>query len=507
MSAEQECTIVVDHVGPVERFEARLTGYGVHELRGTKGQGKTTVLDSVDLLQGRRVSLTVTDGFLVGTVSGLNTTCYVGGKKRRKGKPNINSLDFERFGLADVVSPQVKDPEAADIQRIKALVSLRGVEAEPADYYDLADGRANLEALLPPEKLQTDDPVLLASRVKEAMEAKARIHEATAKHEHTHAESHKLRAEGVDLTAEADAQVLQDRMNVAKTRQLSLQQQRKAHADDVRRRQEAQERLAAAESNWTGPTLQQASQELERARQVVATEDAEILRLNTLLAEARQRQVLATERQLSASRQESASRQHDELCAAWRAAIVADPVASVADEDLALAAQAVAQAQTELEQGVRVRDAMQASALARKHRKTAEEQEDLAKQWRSKASGVFDVLSSLVHCPGLKIESVGGAPRCVVIHPRRGKMLYHDMSDGERVYVAIEAVIDTLDTPAAITIAQRLWQDLPPADRMKLHQYGLAHEIYIFGAQVSDDENLRLVYYGDAPPMEYGMAT
>lgn len=497
MSIISESTVVIDHIGPIEYFEIDFSyGYGAYELNGTKGQGKSTVLDSLDLMAGRRLFLTVTDGFPSGSVRGFGVIVPVGGKKRRRGTMSLNALDAEKFSIADIVSPQVKDPEAADVQRIKAMVSLRNVQAEPADYFDLCGGRAGLEALVPEDKLSTDDPVLLASRVKEALEAKARVHEATAKHEATHAESYKIRVEGVDLTGESDANALQQALDAAKTVEITLRQQQKAYQVDQDRRQNARAALEAAKAGYTGPSLDEAQGALQTASANVSAADAKVRELTELLASAKAALSDARQQEVSAERAMASARHHLEVCTAWSEALEADPVAVVAEQDLLAASQAVAASQQALEQGVRIRDAMQASATARRHAAEADRQREIAEQYRAKALGVFDVLSGLVRCPGMKIESVQGAPRFVVIHPRRGKMLYHDMSDGERVYTAIEAVVDALQSPAVLTIAQRLWQDLPPADRLALHQYAMKHRLYIVGAQVTDDQELRLSFYG-----------
>lgn len=484
-------TVVVENARAVEYFELDLSaGPGVYELRGTRGLGKSTVLDAIDFLAGRRVTMTVTDGKQAGSVRGFGVVAPIGARKRRRGDLEISALDAEKFSLDDIVSPAIKDPVAADALRIKALVSLRRVEAEPADYYELFGGRMRLEALIAPDKLATDDPVLLASRIKDAVEAQARQSQARSANERQHAEGYRLQAEGADLSQASDPAELRAALTGALNAENALRAKRARHMAEETARVAAVESLRVERAEYAGPSAARATEKAEATRAEITAASDRISELREALR-AEEAQLKLLESELRGDEQaEKTAKAHERLCAQWEAMAAAPVTPDVADGELSGAAAAVEAAQLAMEGAVRVRDALAALESARKHKRDAEAAETEVERYRALAAGVFDVLSRLVKCPDISIESVNGFPRCVVRHKRRGRTLYCELSDGERVISALNAILDCLGTPALLPVGQRLWQDLPPADRDRLDTYAATHEVYLIGAQVTDDETL-----------------
>lgn len=485
--------VEIENAQVVEQFEFDFSqGPGVYELRGTKGTGKTTILKSLDLLAGRKVQLTVTDGETSGCVRGFGVVAPIGGKRRRKGDFELDVLESETFSLEDIVAPPIKDPVAADAHRIKAIVSLRQVVAEPADYYELAGGRVQLEKLVGSSRLQTDDPILLATRVKSAFEAEARKAEEERDVELRHADRHKV--DGVDLSQPSDSRTLQAAYDAVKATQTSLESVRDACQQREKERDEARKSLATTTCNYTGPSVEDAEGEYIQS---VNRKERASTRVNALkyeLKSAEHEEKLAKEKVTHAEQSLQTSKQHEQMCAAWKASIESPSQPAPDEDQISEASIRVEEAKQALEYGVKVRDALQSQKQAKIHADAAKVAGKRAARWRELAASTFDTLTQLVQCSSIRIESREGAPRTVVDHPRRGKTLFHELSDGEKVRCSIDAILDRLRSPSLLTIGQRTWQDLPPTDRSEIAQYAKTNGIYAVAAQVSDGP-LCVVYY------------
>lgn len=489
-------TLEVIKAGPVQFFEIDFSpGFGIYELQGTKGSGKTTVLKSADLLAGRKVDITVTDGELSGEVRGFGVTAPIGGKRRRKGDLDVSVIESEKYSLVDLVDPPYKDEKSRDQWRIKAILGLRGVIAEPADFFELVGGKEALEALVPPDKLATDDPVVLASRIKDALESKARQQESLQEHESGHAKACRENPDQIDIGKPHDSAELQAAYDQCKERQLKIGEQLKSAAEDERRRSEARESLQKAEHGYSGPSVEDAKQASQVASEAVSKSSALIADLEKRLSEAQAEHKTLEARREGAENALKSAESHQSTCDAWRKTLDSDPVAMPEPEEVAKASSDLLAAKESLEYGVKVRRVLEDEQRAIKHESAAKAAEEEAVRYRELAARTTDVLTQLVECPGMFVESVEGHPRFVVNHPKRGKTLFDELSDGERVRYSIDATLVQLDGPALASIPQRIFQDLPPADKLEVHEFCRNRKIYAIAAQVTDGD-LRVRYLG-----------
>ena len=490
-------TIEITDAGPIEgTFEIDLgQGPGVYEFRGKRGSGKTTCISSIDWLSGHKVDITLHDGAASGKVEGFGAIAPIGGRKRRKGSFEPDTIDAEKFSISDILDPQGKTPEVRDATRIKALAALSETKADPQVYYDLVGGQAEFDALgITP----TDDPVVLATRVKTAFDKQAREKQNTADAEAKHAAPLEHVPEGLDIEAESNLTTLGEKRDAARDELHRLSRDRETGIARDAEIVEANKRLSELQASYSGPTILAADAGValakkkgEQARERVAELEKELeaarCELNSCAAE--YKAAVAT---LEAAQSHQA--------AVEEVAKIADDVVDYPTEgDVEEAAKEAATASAAYDQGVRVRDVQQNHAKAKSHRDAEKSATKAAEEFRNKAGEVFDLLAKSLHTKHLSIESVDGEPRLFVKHPKRGRTLFdqvNGLSDGERVDFTLQELLPHLESPGVLPIPQRVWQDLQPSDREALHDMAAENGLYLFGAQV-DDGDLRVVFYGN----------
>lgn len=490
--------IEITDAGPIEgTFDIDLSpGPGVYEFRGARGSGKTTCISSIDWLAGHKVDITLHDGAVSGRVEGFGVVAPIGGKKRRKGEFDLDTIDAEKFSIADILDPQGKTPEVRDATRIKALAVLSECKADPKLYYELAGGQAAFDALgISP----TDDPVLLATRVKQAFDKAALAKQNTAEAEAQHAAPLEHVPEGLDLKGESDLSVLGKARDEARDAFKQLTTDRTAGLEKQSKIAEAREKLDVIKAAYTGPTVPEAASAEEAAIEKGKQAKSRVTQLERELSEARSALEICTAEYTAARKTTEAAGSHAAAIASLESLAseaVAFPEQFTVDE----AGKAVDAATAAYDAGVRIRDAKQNQAKAKGHRDAEKAARKAAEEARNKAGQVFDLLAQSLNTKHLKIQSVDGNPRLFVNHAKRNKTLFdqvNGLSDGERVDFTLKELIPHITSPGMLPIPQRVWQDLQPTDRMNLHRLAVEKGLYLFGAQV-DDGDLRVVFYGNS---------
>jgi hypothetical protein len=506
-------TIELLNPGPISgSFKIDLSkGPGVYELTGSKGLGKSTVISCIELLAGHRVDVTVHDGELEGSVSGFGSVVPIGGKKRRKGELEVETLDSEKFSVSDVIDPPLKGDGPRDSHRIKALASLCGAVANPADYYSLIGDQESFEKIVTAGKLATEDPVLLASRIKEAFESQARISESRRDTESAHADACKPPAD-LDLDTPHDAPELATAAEMAAADLKALQDHREAANTAKIEASNSAVQLDTLKKTYYGPTVEvahgqyavacseaeRASEDakcagnfFEEARRALAKAESERDKFVLLLRAASDRMEASGQACKAATHHRDLVAQIEQQIASRNAVLSPDEI-EISD---AIAARDAARAANEL--GVRVRDALSGIDRRNKHLARSAEAELEAKRMRDAAASTFSVLTKSVKLDKIAIESVDGNPRLVVKHPRReGKVLFDALSDGERVKTVIDELFKYIGKPGLFPIAQRIWQDLPPSDRLDVHHHATSMQCYACAARVTDGP-LRVRHYSE----------
>lgn len=489
-------TITLTSPGPIEgTFTLDLSpGPGVYEFRGARGTGKTTCISSIDWLAGHKVDVTLHDGALSGKIEGFGVVAPIGGRKRRRGEFPMDTIDAEKFSLTDLIDPPGKTPEVRDAHAIKALAVLSEAKADTSLYYDLAGGQVAFDGL---GISATTDPVLLATRVKQAFDKLAREKQNTADAEAAHAAPLEHVPDDLNMDGSSDLAALGTVRDDARDTHQRLLSDREAGITREGEITHAQERLAKITDGYTGLTVLAATEARQHAIDKGTAARNKVEDLERQLEKARGAVETCKVEYVSANRTLEAARSHH--AAAEELHAVASQTATCPDGSaIEEAGHAVKAATEAYNQGVRIRDVKQNHEKANVHCDAATAAEKAADEARNKASQVFGLLAQSLHTSHLEIHDVDGFPRLFVQHPRRGKTAFdrvNGLSDGERVDFTLRELLPHIESPGLLPIPQRVWQDLQPMDRTNLHALAAEKGLYVFGAQVDDGE-LRVVYLG-----------
>lgn len=482
-------------------------GPGVFVLEGDKGVGKSTTLSLINsLVTGHTAEITVHDGQLSGTVAGMGRIVPVGSRKRPRGELEMDALDTERFSLNDVTDPHEKTPAAADARRTRAIASLLKIKVEPSAFYHLTGGKDKFEKLVRADKLVTDDPVVLASRIKSELEVAARLSESHADTETGHAKECQAHLDGLNMDAESNAKLLDAASDKAVGRLKDLEAQTTQAARAAREIVSAKETLKNTIAGYDGPTVadakaawQKAEAELAETAKEASAIEKQIAELKTKLAQVN---AIGEEKFRMANQAKSAvsaAEQHAKLIANCETLIRSqEQIAGVPEEEILAAQKAVAEARAASEQGVLIRKALEAKKRQAAFLESAERSKKEAEDLRSAATSTFDVLARSIKLEGVSIENVNGDARWVVEHPnRKGKKTYFsELSGGERQCTAIDLTLPHLGNPAVFVIEQRSFQELSKSDKERIHAHAVKNGVFVFGAQISEGP-LRVERYAD----------
>ncbi len=292
-------TVSIKSIGPIaSKFTLDLSaGPGVYVARAGKGEGKSTLIRCVlSILLGKPQDLSVTDNCLEGSVSGFGRELPIGKGRRVRGDLEVGTLESEKFSLIDVIDPAGVGDDTKDARRILALASLCGVKADASIYYDLFGTKQAFESIVAASDLKTDDPVVLAKRIKRRLDDRAREMESLAEHEMGHARGCEDSLAGIDLAGPCDRDELDAAADAAVMRETGLKAQAATAARAAKEVAAARENLAALESGYDGPTSRQAAEKLADAVKQQAAAVETVKRIEAELSKAKAEAALAEQR-------------------------------------------------------------------------------------------------------------------------------------------------------------------------------------------------------------------
>lgn len=443
---------------------------GVTVIRGYNGSGKDTLLEAVGRLTGGSQAVQCRDGEARGTVDGLGVHLTVTRSTRRSGECDAVSL-AGKFDLSEFVDPPIKDPEAADARRIKALLSIRGVKGSPQAFAGIHE---DVELLVSADALNEPDIVEQARKIKASLEQHARKLESDRDKEKGRAEAawgaagdvSEEDAGGYDQYA-AGAEL--ERAVVEKSR---LSAQRQAY-------QAAQERAHKARATLDGLKAGPSIPECEMRKQAAE---------NALSAAREAFQAAQAEHAAAGTAVETAKREAATTQAAHDAIAAAEKADNPTDAAIIEATERADQVRVRVQRGQIIMEARRHFAAAREHEAEAARLDNQAAAIRGAAKQTDDVLSGLVSSNRIRVE----AGRLVVDHERRGKPIpFADLSKGEKWRLALLEAADRLreigaDQIALIPIPQQAWEGLQPKVRSEIQAEARRLRVCIVAAQCDD---------------------
>lgn len=473
---------------------------GITVLQGHNGSGKSSALNGISQLLGSEArNVSARDNTTGGSISIGSTVLRVTRAKSRAsgGALVVESIE-DRFQIVNLVNPPEKGAEAADSTRMRALISLSGREASPADFLELCDGdQAFWDALGVQDSKET---LTMAARVKAAFEKAAREYEREAEKLSLRASAGAQQLEGVDLDVETDetklAQAFADESaNVARMIAHNEECARAAKAAET-----AQRELASLGEETDDPEeLGRQEIEIRKAAEAhrgkiqplkdsIARIEAKIA---TIEAEARDQLKKADDLVIRRAQANKVRFRRNNLAQA-----AAESVPTVyAPETLELA-QANANA---------ARRAIEAGGLARRLRSVKQSaDEDLAaakrkaeqgEDMRRRAHAVDAVLTKFLPQPCPLRYEMGR----LVCETARGKStLFADLSQGERWKIAIQIAKAQLGDAALLPLPQEGYEALDPDNRAIIHAEAVAQGLAIVTAEATDGELRAVPFNGDS---------
>jgi hypothetical protein len=450
-------TIQIENIGPIHHLSIPLPdGGGVVVLRGRNGVGKSHALAAVDSLIAKRGKPPCRDGAAVGVVEGCGVRLTIGRSTRRTGEAEVLSLEG-RLDISQLVSPPIKDEEAADRQRVKALVQLSGAAANEADFAGLLPDGYKLRELVGPTL--DEDPVALAGQVKRALEAEARREETVAESYERRAEAQVASHKPIDPqlpTKERAIRELQDAL--LKVRELETLakaiEERRAAAEEARQRLQelSVQRLAVNEIR-----------DLEHERDILSDD---IARLQEALAIARDRHQRIT------AEIERARKVADQIKELEPIVLkVPDPVPAEQIEAARRHAEACRQ---RMDAAVRQDLAIKAQEEASRYLELARSHKRKGELLREAARATDHVLSQMVGRVTSRLRVEQGR---LVCDTDRGAEPFSELSPGERWRIALEIAAEQVGRGGLVTVPQEAWEALDPQHRAEIttiaHQVGI----------------------------------
>jgi energy-coupling factor transporter ATP-binding protein EcfA2 len=240
--------------GPVKKINVDVNP-GLNVFRGANGSGKSTLLNAVNyVLTKTGEKPEPRDGTRVGRLKAFGVTATFTSRATLKGSLEVESLSG-RLDLGDLISPGYESEEVNDDRRIKRLIELSGAQATPSMFAGLLD---NMKiGSLPTDLIDAAD------FVKRLLQEQAREQEVAAQRQQANAAAARQAAAGVDVTAETDAERLQEAYAEAAADLARLTQQKAATDQRIAEAADARQEIAKHKSQLS---LADAQAALETAK-------------------------------------------------------------------------------------------------------------------------------------------------------------------------------------------------------------------------------------------------
>jgi hypothetical protein len=480
--ATADKTIEIRDVGPVHQLTIPIpAGGGLVICRGLNGVGKSKVLEAVSALVGsgdvRPVSR---DGSLGAYVEGLGARLTVGRRTAVSGEIEVAHLEGEDPSL--LVDPGLKDQDAADAARIRALLRLARAKVDVGAFAALVGGPERLVEICRPASLESrSDVPAMASSIKRDFEAAARKAEQTSENVLAKARGIRATLEAIDpnhgsLMIHQNAQAARAahteavRMHAtAKTTNESAAQLRDAA-------NEAAEALKALDESGTQESVSAAALEVGALNGRLQDNAAAVRQLEQEAERLHAQRVAAD---LESKKQERDAKQRQALQRAIAAAV---PVAGP-DQPLEPLEAAIESAQAEAEAwGVHERTERVRAEISELEQQGATAA-IAAHQLRDAARGTERIVLDAVRAvSGDDVELHDGR---LYVNTDRGRELFSDLSQGERWRKALDIAVKAVGASGLLVIRQEAYESMDPVNRREVADYARKLGVVILTAECS----------------------
>lgn len=476
--------IEIENCGPIGHLSFSLDDFGVTTLVAPNACGKSTALQAVQTAARGDGKLPLKDRTKRGKVEAFGAKITIGGTTRHTGEFECTNLEG-RFDIGALIDPKIKSPTAADAARIKALIALTGVKADPT-LFKTHEAFPDFDAVVTPDCLETDDLVEMARRIKAKYDQAARMAEGDADREDGHAGS-LASTEELDMTAEFREDVLQGAYDACRDRVTTLRAMAEHHAKAQQDMKAAQDLLSELQEEATYPP-EGIKEKIDAAATLLDKTKAEVADLERLLANAKQlAKDTEAELNLWMERQAGEQKRLEAVERANRIVALCRQSEAPTDDEVAAADRALGAARSAIDYGSRIRQAKRNAARADQHRRLAAEAREKAARLRNAGKATDEVLSGAISCERLRVESDGTAARLVTDTGRGTSIPYHDLSDGERGEIAVDIGAAQVGEGGLLVVAQPVWEGLDGANRKRIHEKAAKRRVYVLTAEATED--------------------
>jgi len=486
-------TLRIKDQGPVAELEFDHSGAGILLFRGRNGSGKSKALEGIDAaLHGGK--LTTRDGSLGAFVEGFGVRVTFGKRTSRSGELEVVALEGADPSL--LVNPGIKDPVAADAQRIRTILKMVKAEPDLLAFADLVGGEKRLRELCREASLEERDIPAMAAAIKRDLESAARKYESEAKNFSGRAQgvllglNDMLKDLGSDERVKAEDLPPSDVARAeheAAVRQLSQAE----GAQETTRRlfaaaSEASMALSDMAQDGTRDSIMSAEERVEIGRQIEAQLVADFEAIKLKLSDHRA-SMTAVGRELE--QQRSAAKRREQL---ERAIAQAEGVTPVSDEELA-ALRARVDATRAIVESTAIIDRAAGVKLEAKRLQEQAQEASIAGSELRHASQATDVVvtQAVAKVCGEDLRFSDG--RLWANH-ERGWIYFDELSLGEAYARAIDIAVSALGEGGVLTIDQIGWEGLDPDNRRAVHERAVKLGVLICTAEC-DAGPLRVEMY------------
>ena len=492
MSTALKKEVEIENIGPIEQLTLTAEPGKITVLTGPNGVGKTQALNAVGSLASGKTRLGSRDGTVGGTARGFGVQIKVGrgGSNRRSGELEIESVE-DRLNIAHLVDPGLKDPVASDARRIKALVTLTGVEAKPELFYDLAGGKERFTELVKPASVDQSDVVAMASAIKRDFELASRKEADVAENLEREIRAREEANEGIGLGSRYDAGELQAEYDEAHKVHSVAVERRRAGIEQELAAKQSRKSLVKSQIEYDGPTIDEADEAVVLAGKSFNAAYDTVSLLVGKLTQAKAE--LAKEEhavQLAENSADSA-RLHFADTKGWEKLITESELAEYPDVgEIAKYLSDVNLAREAIETGVRVRDALERIEIVNLLRGQMKLASKNSESLRASAHGTEDILSRLVAEMGGPFK-VDKEFRLIVQHPARGATYFAELSHGERWKLGLDVAIEAFEREGQhglLAIPQEAWESLDADNRRLIAEHIKDSDLAVITAEASRQE-------------------
>lgn len=472
--------VTVTNVGPIRHLAIPLPEHGgVVVLKGSQGSGKSTALEAVSALAGKKPDgLSIRDGARRGEVEcGGAKLTITKSRSSRAGEWEVESLGG-RFDISRIVDPGIADPVRADAARIKQLLSLTGATTNVNAYLGLIGDEAVWSELQLDLEAATDDPIEFHKRFVSACQALARRLEKQAAEATVDVASLRERYRGLNLNDPPSLDECQRAQEEAAAALAAIQQRIKSAREAEQAAIEAREALDTLTEVYDGPTVSEANESCTKA--FAALKEAE-----EALAIAHARAEQAKREMVAADQARDAAKAHERAVATAKS-IMERMAGSAAPtpEEIEAATKASAESRAATANAVRAREGAVLLADALRQNDRADETAAWAEKVRETAKKAEAILAETLPLTALRVDD----GRIVVKTDRSANELFADLSHGERAIAAIHTAAAFMAEGDILVISQEIWGGISAENKRAIHEAAQVRGVTVFSAEVTDGD-------------------